>query len=168
LHYALEAWLKSPAHRDGSFLIAGDFVPDYRRKLEPLLAHPSIKPLGHRTDVPELMRTSDILVLPTIEEGSPLVCAEAVGSGCVPLVSEVCSGTCRHMENALVHRVGDVETLARHLTTLHDDRALLGRLRAATQAMKHEITWSAAGTRLLDVYRDLLAQRSRQRIAGLN
>ena len=34
-----------------------------------MLAHPSVKVLGHRNDVPELMRKSDILVLPSIEEG---------------------------------------------------------------------------------------------------
>ena len=43
--------------------------------------------LGHGHDVPELMRSSDVLVLPSIEEGSALVCNEAIASGCVPLVS---------------------------------------------------------------------------------
>ena len=52
-----------------------------------MLAHPSVKILGHRNDVPELVRQSDILVLPSIEEGFGLVCTEAMGSGCVPLVS---------------------------------------------------------------------------------
>ena len=36
--------------------------------------------LGHRTDVPELMRSSDALLLPSIEEGFGLVCTEAIGS----------------------------------------------------------------------------------------
>ena len=44
-----------------------------------MLAHPSVQVLGHRTDVPELMRNSDILVLPSIEEGSALVTSEARG-----------------------------------------------------------------------------------------
>ncbi len=33
LHYALEAWLRSPASKDGTFLIAGGFLPDYQEKL---------------------------------------------------------------------------------------------------------------------------------------
>ena len=33
LHFALEAWLKSPASRDGTFLIAGGFIPAYEEKL---------------------------------------------------------------------------------------------------------------------------------------
>src|SRR5208282_4666971 len=64
LHYALEAWLRSPASKDGTFLIAGEFLPAYQEKLGSMLAHPSVKVLGHRNDVPELMRKSDILVLP--------------------------------------------------------------------------------------------------------
>ena len=87
LHYALEAWLRSPASKDGTFLIAGEFLPAYQEKLASMLAHPSVKVLGHRNDVPELMRKSDILVLPSIEEGIGLVITEAMGSGCVPLAS---------------------------------------------------------------------------------
>jgi glycosyltransferase involved in cell wall biosynthesis len=59
-----------------------------------MLSHPSVRVLGHRNDVPELMRKSDILVLPSIEEGSALVAAEARGSGCALLVSEAAGAVC--------------------------------------------------------------------------
>jgi D-inositol-3-phosphate glycosyltransferase len=156
LHFALEAWLRTSASRDGGlFLIAGDFVPDYARKLSSMLSHPSVRVLGHRSDVPELMRRSDILLLPTIEEGSPLACAEAIGSGCVPLASEVCAGTCKHMHNAVLHPVGDVDALARDIQLVNDDRELLAHLRANALATAHRHTWRAAGARLADVYRSL-------------
>jgi glycosyltransferase involved in cell wall biosynthesis len=160
LHYALEAWLQSPAHRDGTFLIAGEFLPAYAEKLAPMLAHPSVRVLGHRNDVPELMRKSDILVLPSIEEGFGLVIAEAMGSGCVPLASEACTEFCRHMETGLMHRVGDVPALARHITMLHEDPALLERLRAGSLRTAQEITWTKAGVRLLQVYRETIAAHS--------
>jgi glycosyltransferase involved in cell wall biosynthesis len=162
LHFALEAWLRSPAHRDGTFLIAGAFIPDYERKLAPMLTHPSVRVLGHRDDVPELMRQSDIFVLPTIEEGYPLACVEALGTGCVPLVSETCLGICQHLENALVHSVGDVESLAQHMTTLHEDRGLLERLRRAALNKAPGVTWAVAGQRLLQVYREVIAQYSQE------
>jgi glycosyltransferase involved in cell wall biosynthesis len=158
LHYALEAWLQSPAHRDGLFLIAGEFLPAYAEKLSSMLSHPSVRVLGHREDIPQLMRDSDILVLPTIEEGSALVTSEARGSGCVLLVSEAAGAICKHMENALVHRVGDVQALTQHMTMLHGDRALLERLRAASLSTVDEITWDAAGRKLLAVYRETLVQ----------
>jgi glycosyltransferase involved in cell wall biosynthesis len=152
VHYALEAWLQSPASTDGTFLIAGEFLPSYREKLAPMLAHPSVKVLGHRNDVPELMRRSDILILPSIEEGSALVTSDARASGCVLLVSEAAGAVCEHMKNALVHSVGDVEILTRHITMLHKDRALLEKLRSASLDLASQITWTAAGRILLQTY----------------
>jgi glycosyltransferase involved in cell wall biosynthesis len=168
LHYALEAWLQSPAHRDGTFLIAGEFLPAYAEKLAPMLSHPSVRVLGHRNDVPELMRKADILVLPSIEEGFGLVVVEAMGSGCVPLASEACTEFCRHMETGLMHQVGDVPALARHITMLHEDRALLGKLRAASLRTSQDITWTKAGAQLLQVYRDTIAAHSGARESALS
>lgn len=158
LHFALEAWLRSPASREGTFLIAGEVLPAYAARLSEALAHPSVQVLGHRTDVPDLMRRADLLVLPSIEEGFGLVCVEAMGSGCVPLVSTACTDACRHLENALVHRVGDVEALERQITSVHDDRELLRRLRAGALEAAPGLTWKAAGEQLAGVY--LLAARS--------
>ncbi len=165
LHFALEAWLDSPARETGTFRIAGEFLSSYEAKLAPMLRHPSIQVLGHRRDVPELMRASDVLVLPSIEEGFGLVCTEAMGSGCVPVVSDACTDLCRHMENSLVHRVGDTRALTEHLTLLHTDRALLGRLREAGLTNLEQITWRAAGKVLLDVYRETIDMHAAARHA---
>jgi glycosyltransferase involved in cell wall biosynthesis len=163
VHFALEAWLQSSAHHNGTFMIAGRFLPAYAERLSGMLAHPSVHVLGHRTDVPELMRKSDILVLPSIEEGFGLVCVEAIGSGCVPLVSEACTDVCKHLENALVHPIGDVRTLAEHITLLDGNRSLLQRLRAGALSHARELTWRVAGVRLLDIYQDVIAEASRKR-----
>ena len=98
------------------------------------------------------MRSRDLLVLPSLEEGYALVCAEAIGCGCVPLVSDA-SSDCRHMENSLVHSAGDVDALAEHLTILHEDRSLLKRLRQGALATAPDATWDRAGEVLVDAYR---------------
>jgi glycosyltransferase involved in cell wall biosynthesis len=157
VHLALEAWLRSPASSQGRFLIAGDFLPEYEEKLAPMLADPSVHRLGHREDVAQLMRTSDIMVLPSLEEGFGLVCVEAMGSGCVPLVSDACTEVCVHMQNSLVHAVGDVGTLANHITLLHEERDALARLRKGALETAPRVTWTAAGERLLDAYREVIA-----------
>jgi glycosyltransferase involved in cell wall biosynthesis len=165
LHFALEAWVGSPASKDGTFLIAGEMLPAYGEALGSALQHPSVHVLGHRTDIPELMRRSDVLVLPSIEEGFGLVCTEAIGSGCVPLVSDACTELCRHGENALVHAVADVDALRAHITMLHEDRALLARLRAACLETAPAVTWKAAGVVLRDVYRDVIAASNALRVS---
>jgi glycosyltransferase involved in cell wall biosynthesis len=152
LHYALEAWLQSSAHETGTFLIAGGFIPGYAERLSTQLAHPSVQVLGHRNDLPHLMRRSDVLVLPSIEEGSALVTSEARGCGCVLLVSDAAGAICEHEKNALIHSVGDVQTLTRHIDRLHKERALLEKLREASLKTVQEISWSAAGRKLVSVY----------------
>jgi glycosyltransferase involved in cell wall biosynthesis len=161
VHFALEAWLRSPASADGQFLIAGEFLPEYARKLESMLSHPSVKVLGHRKDVPELMRRSDVLVLPSVEEGFGLVVTEAMASGCVPLASDACTELCEHLVTGLVHNSGDVDTLSNQMTLLHRDRALLARLRQTGLAKVPEVTWAAAGTTLVNVYRETIAMHAR-------
>jgi glycosyltransferase involved in cell wall biosynthesis len=152
LHFALRAWLDSPASKDGTFLIAGGILPAYQELLAPMLADPSVQLLGQRDDLPEIMRRSDLFVLPSIEEGFPLVCVEAIASGCVPLVSDVCTDVCDHMENALVHPVGDVEALTEHITMMWRDRQLLTKLREAAVATSTNYTWDHAAQRLLSAY----------------
>lgn len=160
LHFALEAWLRSPASADGSFVIAGDFLPAYEERLAPLLAHPSVHVLGHSDDVPELMRRSDAFILPSIEEGFGLVCVEALASGAVPLVSNACTEVCVDGRNALVHRVGDVAALTDQITALATDRDLLRELRAGCLASAPDHTWAVAGRRLLDAYADVAVTRA--------
>jgi glycosyltransferase involved in cell wall biosynthesis len=152
LHIALEAWLSSLASRDGHFLVVGELSPEYRKRFATELSHPSVTLLGHRDDVPELMRDADVLLMPSIEEGFGLVCVEALGSGCVPLVSQACTDVCRHMQNSLVHSIGDVQTLTRHVTMLYQDRSLLRKLREACIDERLNYTWTAAGQKLVAAY----------------
>ena len=63
------------------------------------------------------------------------------------------------MRTGLVHgrRRG---TLEHQITMLHEDRALLERLRAESLRTVQEITWTAAGRKLLQVYRETVAAQS--------
>jgi glycosyltransferase involved in cell wall biosynthesis len=164
VHYALEAWLRSPASRDGTFLIAGDFLPAYADRLADMLSHPSVYVLGHRDDIPQLMREADVFVLPTIEEGYGLVCVEALASGCVPVVSNACTEVCEHGVNALVHQVGDVDALTNHIDALHEDRALLDRLAATAVETAPRHTWAKAGEVLLRAYEAAVSGNNANRI----
>lgn len=151
-HLALEAWLRSPASSHGQFLTAGDLPVEYKQRFAKELSHPSVIQLGHRHDVPELMRQADILLMPSIEEGFALVCAEAIGSGCVPLASNACTEMCRHMENSLVHHVGDVAVLEQHITSLYSHPDLLAKLRAGCVRSSLDWTWERAGVALAGAY----------------
>jgi glycosyltransferase involved in cell wall biosynthesis len=160
LHYALEAWHASSGREHGTFAILGDFMPGYAERLGSLLDHGSVRVVGFTGDVPGYLRNAHALVLPTIVEGSALVTYEARACGCVLLVSQASGAPCEHMKDALVHGVGDVETLTRHINLLNENRELYARLRTASLATLDQITWRSAARRLVQVYRDAIKRKS--------
>jgi len=160
LHYALDAWISSGAAAQGEFYICGKFVPEYREFLGTRLEHPSVRVLGFVSDVPALLRRCDVLMLPSIEEGSALVTYEARACGCVLLVSDATGARCKHDHDALIHRAGDVATLAGHLKALAAQPGLLARLRANSLDGVAELSWDSAADRLRQVYEAAISASS--------
>ncbi|NQX12429.1 glycosyltransferase family 4 protein [Microbacteriaceae bacterium VKM Ac-2855] len=154
LLYALQAWKGSVAKEHGGrFLIYGEFTPGYREVLEELLDQPGVELRGFSSDVASVFASADVLVLPTIEEGSALVTSEAQAAGCVPLVSDASGANLEDNVHGLVHHVRDVDTLRSQLDEVSTDRALLQRLRRAALAHRSELTWERAGIDLVAAYR---------------
>jgi D-inositol-3-phosphate glycosyltransferase len=158
LHYALRAWkLSGAGERGGRFVICGEFVPGYREVVAPLLEDPSVEVRGYVPDLSELMRQTDVFVLPSVEEGSALVTYEAQACGCVLAVSDATGARCEHRRTGMVHTARDVDALARHLRELDTDPALLQRLRAATVARLDDLTWDRSAREQAGVYAAALA-----------
>ena len=97
--YLLEAARLLP---DAVFVLAGD-GPE-RERLEQLAQELGIEArvrfLGHRQDIPQLMASCDVFVLPSLYEGLPLTVLEAMAAG-KPVVATAVGGT----DEAVVHGV---------------------------------------------------------------
>lgn len=156
LHHALAAWHASGATQSGRFVVCGTFVPGYREALSALLDSPSVELAGFTADPTAAYLAADVLLLPSVEEGSALVTYEAQGLGCVPLVSDAAGARCAHGIQGLVHPAGDVERLTEHLRAVREDPALLDRLSDGALAHAAELTWSAAAEVLAGCYRQAL------------
>ncbi|WP_157472874.1 glycosyltransferase family 4 protein [Frankia sp. EAN1pec] len=152
LHLLLEAWRRSGLAGRARLTICGSFWSSYRALLAPALAQPGVETPGFVTDVPGLLRSADVLALPSLEEGSALVTYEAQASGCALLVSRQSGAVLTHGEQGLLHEAGDVDTLAAHLRQLEHDRSLLERLRCRALAARKSLTWNHAGTILHAAY----------------
>jgi glycosyltransferase involved in cell wall biosynthesis len=166
LHYALRAWIESGAAARGRFVICGDFVPGYREALASWLDHPSVSVSGFSQNPAALMRESDILIFPTVEEGSALVTYEAQACGCALVVSDAAGARCRHEREGLVHPAGDVRTLTSHLRTLDEQPELVMRLQHGAIENSRQLTWRHAGQELVDVYAGLAASTRRPDLAA--
>ena len=83
----------------------------------------------------------DVFVLPTRTEGLPVALLEAMGSGVVPVVSNIASGVPEVVDGGvtgLLPEVGDVEGFADAIARLSQDRALLERFSAAGRQLVTE------------------------------
>ena len=56
--------------------------------------------------------------------------------------------------------------MTQHITMLHEDRALLAKLRAAGLEAAPGVSWTAAGRVLLDAYRETIAAHKASRENG--
>jgi glycosyltransferase involved in cell wall biosynthesis len=152
LHVALQAWARSKASRTGRFAIYGRVEDGYRAIIEPYLNAPGVEMHEFTSDVSTALQGSDVLLLPSFEEGSALVTYEAQGCGVIPLVSAAAGAMCVDGETGLVHATGDVEALAAHLDLLSDDASRRRRMRSAVIGRRDTLTWSAAAERLEACY----------------
>lgn len=157
LHYALAAWTASAASARGRFVIHGSLSSSgYLHHLEPWLRHPSVELAGFTDDPARALLAADLLVLPSIEEGSALVTYEAQAYGCVPLVSRQSGAVVDDGVTGLVHEARDVAALTAQLDRLDGDRGELARLAAAARTRSADLTWCAAGQVLVAAYREAM------------
>lgn len=152
VHVALEAWRRSGIGAGARLLLCGEMEPGYERALAPLLDQPGVELCGHVRDAARVLRTSDALVLPSVEEGSALVTYEARACGAVLLVSDHTGARATHGHDALVHRAGDYETLVSHFRAFTRDRELREKLRRNSLEGVEDLTWDAAADALLGAY----------------
>lgn len=120
-------------------LAGGGDVEGYRRKAERLGLGHWIEWTGwiEREAVAQLMDSADVLVLPSYDEGLPLVILEALALGLAVVCTPV--GEIAHLikdgEHALFVPPGDPPALARQLQRVLGDEALRQKLQAAGQQL---------------------------------
>jgi glycosyltransferase involved in cell wall biosynthesis len=79
------------AHPNALLLLAGQgpLLDDTRRLAHVLHLDDSVRFLGIRTDIPDLMRASDLFLMSSLWEGLPIVLLEAAASGLPSVATEV-------------------------------------------------------------------------------
>jgi len=109
---------------------------------------------GWRSDVPEILAASDLLVLPSLWEGMPNAVLQAMASRLPVLATDV-EGVRELLgpaADAQIVRYGDTETFAEKLVALVSDRALASEL-----GRKNRLRVQSAFTlsRMVAAYQDL-------------
>jgi glycosyltransferase involved in cell wall biosynthesis len=114
--------------------VAGErLASDHARAVSPPSGMANLRLLGHRGDVPDLLRAADLFVLPSHREGMPRSIIEAMMTG-LPVVATDIRGTREEVvqgETGLLVPVRDEAALRRALARLIEAPDLRARLGAA-------------------------------------
>lgn len=118
--------------------------------------------LGHVDDMPALLASVDVVVLPSYREGLPKGLIEAAACALALVTTDVPG--CRHVVtdgvDGLLVQVRDAEALARAIARLHDDPQLAVRLGHAARARAlAEFDERIVIARTMEVYRGIGAAR---------
>lgn len=109
LHLLLDAWRNPP---EGAELrIVGEVTPLIRRLYGDVLNHPSVSAAGFCPDPTGEYLAADAVVLPSLEEGDPIVTYEAAAYG-LPVIASVAGAGRFGAETGLVDIVTPTETEA--------------------------------------------------------
>ena len=111
--------------------------------------------LGHVDDMPALLRSVDIVALPSYREGLPKGLIEAAASGCALVTTDVpgCREVVTHEVDGLLVPVRDGEALAKAIGRLQQDPGLRVRLAEAGRGKAlQRFDERIVVSRTLDVY----------------
>jgi len=121
---------------------------------------------GFRTDVPWILASLDLLVLPSLSgEGSPAVVKEAMASG-VPVVASDLDGIREIVEDgteAILVPAGDAERLARAVQKIAAAPGLRAELTARGRERVREFSMDRMVERTLEIYQQVTERRPARR-----
>jgi glycosyltransferase involved in cell wall biosynthesis len=143
------------------FVLAGDgeLRTDVEKRIQEHGIGDHFTLLGWQTDMPEVYRNLDVVVLTSLWEGLPCVFSEAM-AGELPLVATNVDGAREaivHGENGFLHEPHDVEGMAGSVVRLLEDselRQAMGK-RGKSRVMEFDISTSVAN--LESAYRECLS-----------
>ncbi len=143
------------------FVLAGDgeLRPEVEKRIRDHGIEKNFKLLGWQTDMPEVYRNLDIVVLTSLWEGLPCVFSEAM-AGELPIVATNVDGAREaivHDDNGFLHEPHDVEGMAESVLKLLQNPELRRTMggRGKSRVMEFDISTSVAN--LETAYQDCLS-----------
>lgn len=139
----------------------GELRPQVEARIEQLQLAERVHLLGHRNDVPRILRSLDAFVLSSKEEGFGGACIEAMACS-LPVISTAAGGmpeTVKHMETGLLVPIRDPQSLAQAILRVFHEPELAAELGRRAHQMVHDaFTYDKMVEGNLNVYRALLGE----------
>lgn len=163
VHLLLEYWVKAGVK--GKLKLVGNIEPSAKHLVEPYLGKHNIEHIPYTNDLKSVYLDADILLLPSLEEGSPLVTYLALGAGLPSIVSPMGGGgVIGDGHEGLVAGPHDADKWVDAIRELFSDAELRSKLSNNAYRKADEYLWGKVGRRRVELLQASLASRAGNRI----
>ena len=143
-HLILDYWCKS--NIKGKLLLVGDIQPEVQLIIEPYLKRSDIQHIPYVKDLRSIYQEADVFLLPSLEEGSPLVTYLALGAGLPCIVSPMgAGGIIEHGKDGFVIDPHDEQSWINTLKNISEDVSLRAFFSKNSYAKAKDYLWSTVG-----------------------
>lgn len=166
------AYIVLQARQNTHFIIVGSIdEPHYYQRLisrmDQLKIENNLHFLGFRSDIPEILRQSNVFALTSFSEGGPYVLLEAMACRCAAVATK-CGGIVENVikdhVSGLLIEVGDFEALARNILVLLSDSSLAQNIcENAYKIVDGNYEAKQSIDKLMDVYDKVLSRPAKSR-----
>ncbi|MDD2709735.1 MAG: glycosyltransferase family 4 protein [Verrucomicrobiae bacterium] len=150
----LKAWRRAGGDGKNAELILGGVIPEKEQGvIEPMLREArKVRWEGHCQDVFRLLRSCDVLILPSVQDGFGLVVLEAMAAGAPVIVSDrVGARDCvKEGVNGFVFPWQDAGALEERMRWFMTGEGRARNMRQAALATARENSWEAYGRRFVE------------------
>ncbi len=146
LHLLLEVWKTMPAQCH--LTLVGHIEPLIARRFADVLNSDQVTSVGFTKNVKRHLHKADVFVLPSLEEGDPLVTYEAANAGLALAVSEVGGGRLVAETNCAIRLdPSDTDQMREALLSLARDREARTHWGQASRKAVNRFGWSKVARR---------------------
>jgi len=154
VHLLLDYWRS--ANINGKLKIIGRIAPHMEKIIEPYLNDPKIEFIPYTSDLYEHYVTADLFVMPSLEEGSPLVTYLAIGAGLPCLVSPMAGdGVVTNNVEGFIVDPHHKDSWVEYLRALYDDNKLRYRLAIGAREKADYFLWENVAARRAEQILDI-------------
>lgn len=158
VHLLLDYWVK--AQPRAKLQLVGTIEPAIKSLVEGYLGLNNIAHIAYTNDLTSIYQNADVFILPSLEEGSPLVTYMAFGAGLPLLVSPMGGGgVVTNGDDAIVIEPYDADAWIDSLQKLTEDTQLREKMALKSKRKASYYLWDAVAKRRLNLLTDAIKLR---------
>lgn len=158
VQYLLKAWDELKLN-NAELIIVGRVYSDAKNIVNKYKRHESINFIGFDTNPNKHLKSSDIFISPSLEEGSALTCYEAMASG-LPLIATYNTGSViRDKKDGFIIPAGNTNILKEKILYFYNNFEAVKKMGINARKRIEKFSWESYGRNLTKIYKKILNEK---------